>query len=602
MKMDLKVLVLAALVTLPTVSSETSAATLYVDSNNLACTDLGSGTPSAPYCTILAAVAAAGPGTTILVSPGVYREEVNVSNSGASGNPLVIQALGAPVVVDGADDFSSPSQWAPVSGNVWLASSVSWPPLQVFADGVRLTSSTAPPAALPSGSFEYVGGTGLYVNAGGGNPAAHRTAVGHRRFGFHISGRSWVTIDGFVVTRQDDKAIFAEAGSSHVTISRNTVSLSQSNGIAAFGCDNMLVASNVVSLVSHHGISFRLGTTASTIQDNKSFDNVRTDVHFANGIYLAGSPANLIQRNQLHGNDDTGLEIQSGSNNCVSLQNVSFSNGDHGFEHLLATGTVNVGNVAWGNHTDGFSLEGSATGTQIQDCIAVDNGLTVNEFDFYVDAGSAFDLVSDYNIFWNSTSQAPIKYGNVTYPLLSSFVTASGHDSHSTQANPRFLAPGAGDFGLQAGSPAIDAGTSLAPNWPATDAEDHSRVDDVATPNTGAGPVPYTDRGAFEFQSALVAVDPSLSLARVRLSDPVPNPASNRVSLVLGLPDASHLEWGVFDVGGRAIWSESREVGAGATELRWLRTQASAPVAAGLYFVRVQVPGQVVVRRFVILH
>ena len=52
-----------------------------------------------------------GPGTTILVKPGTYREQVTVPVSGASGSPLVIKALGT-VIIDGADSFEQPALWA----------------------------------------------------------------------------------------------------------------------------------------------------------------------------------------------------------------------------------------------------------------------------------------------------------------------------------------------------------------------------------------------------------------------------------------------------------------------------------------------------------
>src|SRR5206468_4485724 len=67
-------------------------------------------------------------------------------------------------------------------------------------------------------------------------------------------------------------------------------------------------------------------------------------------------------------------------------------------------------------------------------------------------------------------------------------------------ADPRFVDPTGGDFHLQEGSPAIDAGTSEAA--PATDVEDRLRYDDPATPNTGAGATSYVDIGAYEFGGA----------------------------------------------------------------------------------------------------
>src|SRR5437867_5104557 len=110
-----------------------AAGVYYVDNTSASCSNSGPGTEAQPYCTISAAVSArGGPGTTIYVKPGTYREQVNVNVSGASGSPLVIQALGGTVTLDGADDFSSAGSWTAYSGNVYLASGVTWSPVQVI--------------------------------------------------------------------------------------------------------------------------------------------------------------------------------------------------------------------------------------------------------------------------------------------------------------------------------------------------------------------------------------------------------------------------------------------------------------------------------------
>ena len=116
---------------------------VYVDNTNPGCSDAGPGSMEAPYCTISAALAAHHlAGTTINVLPGIYRERITVPASGAPRMPLILRALserGRPVVIDGADDFSSPSLWAPYQGDVWVASSVSWSPFQVFAGSSKLS-------------------------------------------------------------------------------------------------------------------------------------------------------------------------------------------------------------------------------------------------------------------------------------------------------------------------------------------------------------------------------------------------------------------------------------------------------------------------------
>jgi hypothetical protein len=187
------------------------AATYYVDNQNPAATDAGPGTPATPYRTISAAVTQhGGPGTTILVSPGTYREQVSVSASGASGQPFVLHATGAGVRVEGADDYSASDLWVLVNGNVWLASSVTWDPKQVFVDGARLAPSTDAPASIPANTFEWVSGTGLYVNLGGGSPGSHDTQVGHRNYGFTMFTKSWIEIEGFDVRHASDRGIYLQ--------------------------------------------------------------------------------------------------------------------------------------------------------------------------------------------------------------------------------------------------------------------------------------------------------------------------------------------------------------------------------------------------------
>jgi parallel beta-helix repeat protein len=350
-----------------------------------------------------------------------------------------------------------------------------------------------------------VSGTGLYVHAGGGNPAGHRARVGRRNYGFVMYGRSWVTIEGFAVTGTQDRGIHVAESSTRIAILRNTVTFANKMGIQVVGGSGMLLGANTVSDNNDHGISMRSGVTGSVLEDNECFRNARPGQRAANGIYLFGCPGNVLRRNRLHHNQDTGLDIQNGSNDCVAYLNRSWSNGDHGYDHLEARGTIHICDVAWGNHKDGFSVEGNSTGTRIYNSIAVDNGLTSNEFDLWVDQSSTYGFVSNHNIFWNSTRQQPVKYITQLFSKVSSYSAASKQDAQTLQADPLFVDPAAGDFRLRPGSPAIDNADSGVPHWPATDAHGGERFDDPATPNAGTGPVPHSDRGALEFRAPVTA-------------------------------------------------------------------------------------------------
>ena len=475
-----------------------AAGTFHVEIDNPSCSDSGPGTEAIPYCSIVKATQIqGGPGTTLLVKPGTYRERITVPASGTGIDSFVIRALGPGVVIDGADDFSEPALWSPVSGSVWRAASVDWNVRQVFLDGVRLAPSTAPATHLPSGSFRWISGEGLYVNIGGVNPGQRRMHVGRRTNNFRLNGVSWVSIEGFELTRADDIGIYMLGGCTSNTILRNKTTFARNNGIAANGCTDLLVASNIVTDNTDHGIYFYNGANDSTIRDNETVRNIRDGLG-ANGIKVESTERNLIQSNRTHHNQDSGIQINL-SLDTISRYNVSYDNGDHGFDQLGSDGTRHLGDVAFRNYRDGFSVEGGNVDIEITNSIAVENGMTTANHNLYVDTTSTTGFYSAFNIFWNSIPMSPVSFNGVAYSDVSQFRSATGLATDTLDIDPMFVNPGAGDFRIKLGSPAIDSADSTSPAFTMTDHMGHPRVDDPHSPNAGSGPFPYADRGAFEF-------------------------------------------------------------------------------------------------------
>ena len=495
-----------ALVTAPGWPRSARADDFYVDGGNSGCSDSGPGSAQAPYCSISAALAAHhAPGTTIHVMPGIYREQVTLGHSGRPGSPIVLRAEGGPdhpAIIDGSDDFSSLALWAPAAGTTWVAASVTWEPGQVFVDGARLEASSAPPESLSAGAFAYVAGAGLFVNLGGANPGTRAIAIGRRAYGFYVSARSWVTIDGFAVTSCENRGIMLTNGSTNLEITRNVVHQCGHVGLQAAQCAAVHIGWNKISDNADHGISVTDGTVASTIEGNESFGNFSAGSVKGAGLYLFGTLGNVIRGNRFHDNAKAGEDLEHASGN-VSLENVSWNNRGAGYNHLAASGNVHNGDVAFGNNGDGFGLNMGSTGTAIYNCVSSINGLRHSRFDLEVDSTSVIGFTSDDNLFWNPSGSDPMRYAGVSYNKVREYATVSGQDARTLQSDPRFADPQAGDFRPLPGSPLIDSGNSATPDWSSADAAGNPRIDDPSTANRGRGPVLVADRGAFEYAPSL---------------------------------------------------------------------------------------------------
>ena len=103
------------------VEVESGFHTVHVDQDHPAASDTNPGTESRPFSTISAALASGliGPGDTVLVAGGVYREELNPQLGGSGPQSrLVIRARDQEeVVISGADPIAPPERGP---GTIWI--------------------------------------------------------------------------------------------------------------------------------------------------------------------------------------------------------------------------------------------------------------------------------------------------------------------------------------------------------------------------------------------------------------------------------------------------------------------------------------------------
>ncbi len=572
---------------------------IYVDAQSPYCGDPAAGTRDRPYCSITAALRDHGqPGTEIIVRPGVYRELVRVP-SNVFVSPLVLRASGPGVVIDGADDLSGTAAWIPFKGDIWLASSVTWRPRQVFSDGMRLVAAATDTASLPVNTFKFVPGHGLYVRVLG-NPGRGTLLVGRRAYGFEVVGGGKVRIEGFTVRHADVRG-FQISNVRDVVVAGDTVSLSYSHGAQITDSEDVRVERCQFESNGNHGL-YLLRTRNSRIADNEAMRNIRLEDRAANGIHLRESSDNRVSGNRAHENQDTGVHVQTESNRNLLTNNITWQNGDHGFDLLRTRGTLLVGGTSYGNRDDGISVEGGSTGTRVFNTISHDNGTRTNHYDLYVDSLSSEGFESNDNLFWNNGTQRPIRYRGISYATVSAFTTATGHDSRSVHADPQFEDPGSGIFRLRPGSPAIDSGNSDVSRWPESDAIGRLRFDDPDRPNAGLGPVPYADRGALEYRGVVKPVVDPGPVLRAGLTGGKPNPTDGRVEFEVELAAPGLVECRVFDVAGRQVFELRETRPAGRSVLCWFGgDQDGVRVSPGIYLADVRVAGESFFRRVTLL-
>jgi len=323
--------------------------------------------------------------------------------------------------------------------------------------------------------------------------------------GINVENAAWIVVEGFTVNGRSRAGIRC-AGSQHVAIRRNTTDGNGVWGIFTGFCDDLLIEGNQTSRSGEqHGIYVSNSAKRYVVRNNHSFGNAGCGIHNNGDVSQGGDGINagaLIEGNVIHDNGTAG----GAGINCDGVQdsiirnNLLYDNhatgivlyqidgGDASKNNLIVNNTVvQAADGRWGIGISGDGDSGAASGNRIL------NNIVYNRHPFRgsieVSANSVGTLTSDHNVVMDRLSPD----GDETVLALEGWQSATGLDAHSRVATPEdlFVDPDAGDYHLEEGCQAIDAGTST--DAPALDLENHVRP-------AGAG----FDIGAYEYGSVLV--------------------------------------------------------------------------------------------------
>jgi parallel beta-helix repeat protein len=384
-----------------------------------------------------------------------------------------------------------------------------------------------PYCTIVKGAVVAVGGQTVQVAAGtytgmasfghsgdAGNPIVFAAAPGVVVSGgskaFSISTKSHIVIRGFTVTDTTSYGLYVFA-SDDITLDGNHVSRSGQPadgltrpGIYVNSSTNVHVLNNVADHNSDSGIVVTNGSTAVEVRGNTAFGNARGYTRAAAGVDIREGSGMSVVGNVAYDNEDSGINLTTTQSNTV-VGNVTYDNGDHGIDDRDAPNSVIVGNTVFGNVAAGINLEGNtgSFGCTVANNVSVNNGINSprTSSNIRVDSLSISGTTIDYDQVHLTAGTIQFIWGKTGYTSLATFRAANpGQEQHGLQGDPRFASSGTGNFHLLAGSPAIDSANSGAPAQLDPDGFGTARFDDAATPNTGAGPRAFDDRGAYEYR------------------------------------------------------------------------------------------------------
>ncbi len=285
------------------------------------------------------------------------------------------------------------------------------------------------------------------------NPGQYNQAI--RVYG------SWVVVQGLLVRNAGEAGVRIESGANH-NIVQDVEATNDGIGIEIYGQYNLVThnyAHDLHMVVNTNGGNDDYGAEGFWIQGPNNEVSYNRCVNCRAASYDYGADGGVVEiysngdNSYIHHNYGTAsdgfIEVGGGSAQNVRVAYNVSANNYNGFACLHVGGTFNstVNNFRIENNT---IVKTMSQGYRLLDCLS--SGVT------------AAQLLFRNNIVYSSINVA--NYGSFThtnniYYLINGASLGYSLGPGEQLANPLFANMGGGDYHLQAGSPAIDAGLNL---------------------------------------------------------------------------------------------------------------------------------------------
>ena len=254
----------------------------------------------------------------------------------------------------------------------------------------------------------------------------------------------------------------------------------------------------------HHNFTGIQAPNAATLSRNWIYANSSVGINFT-------ANAGVIRDNQIY-NNATGILYVGPTGTTQILSNLIYSNSNIGID-VSSGNPLLIGNTVVQAVGTAMRFTGSGTGTLANNIVQATVGTLLS-----VATGGQASFVSNRNLLYPASGSANVGlWGATVATTLANWQSVSGRDANSVSADPLFvdvdgadnvlgeqgLSEGNGfddNFGLRAGSPAIDRGDGTLAS--SNDALGRPRRDDLNVANNGTGTPNFVDLGALEFQGS----------------------------------------------------------------------------------------------------
>ena len=205
----------------PIMAQAAAQNTLFVNNASSACTDSGTGTSAAPYCTLQAAADAANPGDVLDVSPGTYAP-TTFTRSGTAAAPITVTGNGVwnPSALWGLDLAMTATAPLTFSGAGY-----------VNVEDFEISNGSAADAVV-DGSSDITFEHDSFLSSTTGLPAAHVTG-----------GSSAVTLQDSYL----GSGLIVDGGSTGTVVTTDRLGSSDMSPVSVVGAAHTAITSNTIS-------------------------------------------------------------------------------------------------------------------------------------------------------------------------------------------------------------------------------------------------------------------------------------------------------------------------------------------------------------------